>query len=338
MNTRDIVNRVSQDIELAEAEAHAFQSAVLGGSVSEEELLRFFEALDGAKVSEPALKGFFRASYEAMLKVPDSDDSLDTCGTGGDGSGTFNISTAAGILLAAMGVPVAKHGNRAASSKCGSADVLEALGVKLEQTPERAAQILKECGFVFLFARQYHPAFSRAASARKTFGKRTYFNLLGPLLNPAGAKFRVHGLSDFSYAETFGSILLDSGVERVFFVHAKNGMDEASPFSDTQFLLLEKGAEPKRDEFPTSKYAEGSPDELLGGDVATSARILKTIFEGKGTDAQNSAVALNAGLGLIAYRGAYPYRNAVHDSLSALKSGIVAQKLAKIVAASNKTI
>ncbi|MEK9177470.1 MAG: anthranilate phosphoribosyltransferase [Patescibacteria group bacterium] len=334
-DTRAIIDRAGVETGITEPEAYALQKSVLEGAVATDELVALFTAINGRRISEPELRGFFRASAEAMVAVPDASDSLDTCGTGGDKSGSFNISTASAVLLAAIGIPVAKHGNRAASSKCGSADVLEALGVKIELSPEREKQVLDETGFVFLFARTHHPAFRHAAEARKAFGKRTYFNFLGPLLNPARARFRVHGLSDFSYAEPLAAIVIDFGVEKAFFIHAESGMDEASPFADTEVLLAEKGAEPKRFVLPTSEYAVGKPEELMGGDAAVNAHILATLFDGKGTDAQNLAVALNSALGLVAFGHTEDFDAAVQMSLEALRSGKAARKLDEIVKATN---
>jgi anthranilate phosphoribosyltransferase len=170
MNPTQTIEKLASGSALSQREAYEMQSAILRGEVQTSALFEYFSALGARPPTSEELRGFFKASLEAMTPLTTDIDTLDTCGTGGDGSGSFNISTAAAILCAATGVSVTKHGNRAASSTCGSADVLEALGVKIELSPIAAKRVLTKCGFVFLFARSYHPAFRHAAEARKAYG------------------------------------------------------------------------------------------------------------------------------------------------------------------------
>lgn len=318
-------------------EAYEVQSAILKGEVPTSALLEIFTALSGRTVTKEELGGFFEASREAMTPLGTNLKTLDTCGTGGDNSGSFNISTVAGIVCAAGGVPVAKHGNRAASSKCGSADVLETLGVKIELTPEQAQKVLEHCGFVFLFARSYHPAFKHAGEARKTFGKKTYFNLLGPLLNPAKAEYRVHGLADFSFAEVLGNLLVESGVQKAWLVHAEDGLDEVSPFSVTQVLAFEKGKAKQSFTIDPKEFNLAITDRnsLLGGDAKQNAEIVSAILKGKGTQAQNSAVILNAAAGFMVYGTVKTFKEGVTLARDILASGKGYEKLQEVIKLSN---
>jgi len=336
MNISDTIKTLQSNKTLSESEAFDLQSSILAGAVTTPILLLIFTALSGRKVTKEELGGFFKASQKAMTSLNVETPTLDTCGTGGDNSGSFNISTVSALVCAAAGVPVAKHGNRAASSKCGSADVLETLGVKLDLNAEQAKKVLEQTGFVFLFARNFHPAFKHAAEARKTFGKKTYFNLLGPLLNPAKALYRVHGLADFSFAETLGDILTDSGVKRMWLVHAEDGMDEISPASVTHVIERQDGGT-KMFTIDPKKFGLSISDrnELQGGDVKTNADIMSNILQGKGTKAQNAAVILNAAAGLTVYGKVATYKEAVTLASSVIASGKGYEKLQEVIKASS---
>ena len=335
-NLSETISYLQSNKTLSKSEAFDLQSSILKGEVPTQSLLEIFTALHGRAVTVEELGGFFKASQEAMTSLNAETPALDTCGTGGDNSGSFNISTVSALVCSATGVPVAKHGNRAASSQCGSADVLETLGVKLDLNPQQAKAVLEKTGFVFLFARNFHPAFKHAAEARKTFGKRTYFNLLGPLLNPAKALYRVHGLADFSFAEILGSILADSGVKRMWLVHAEDGLDEISPSSVTH--VIERQGEKVRT-FTINPKEFGlfieNRDGLKGGDAKTNADILTSILQGKGTKAQNAAVILNAAAGLTVYGKTADYKEGVALATDVIASGKGYEKLQEVIKASN---
>ena len=334
-NISETISQLQSDKTLSEKEAFDLQSSILRGEVPTQTLLDIFTALQNRTLARDELQGFFKASQAAMRVLPSSIETLDTCGTGGDGSGTFNISTAAALLCAAAGVPAAKHGNRAASSKCGSADVLEALGVHIELSPEQAKKILEKTGFVFLFARSYHPAFRHAGEARKAFGRKTYFNLLGPLLNPAKAAYRVHGLADFSLARMLGDILMDSGVKRMWLVHARDGMDEISPASATE-VLERTGREARTFHINPKEHGLASDDRsaLRGGDAKENAAILTAVLAGNGTKAQNAAVILNAAAGLTVYGKVTDFGGGVALASDILASGKGYEKLQEVIRAS----
>ncbi|PIQ69203.1 MAG: anthranilate phosphoribosyltransferase [Candidatus Taylorbacteria bacterium CG11_big_fil_rev_8_21_14_0_20_46_11] len=338
MTIAEATTKIAGGATLTESEALSVQSSILAGEAQTPTLVAFFEAFKDRKVSAFELRGFFRASLSAMTPLETGMDTLDTCGTGGDGSGSFNISTVSALLCATAGVPVAKHGNRAASSKCGSADVLEALGVKIELSPEQAKTMLEQTGFVFLFARSYHPAFKHAGEARKLFGKKTYFNFLGPLLNPAKASYRVHGLSDFSLAETLGDILIESGVRKAWLVHAEDGLDEVSPMSLTHGISFSTGgySEPFNIDPKEHGLAIEDGGGLTGGDVKKNAEILISILQGKGTEAQNAVTILNTAAGLTVSGRSTTFADGVRFAKALITSGAGYEKLQDIVKASNE--
>ena len=335
MNTATTITSLESGKTLSKEEAYDLQRAILQGAIDTQSLLALFGAMEGRSVTKDELCGFFRASSDAMTKLPASEDTLDTCGTGGDHSGSFNISTAAALVIAAAGVPVAKHGNRAASSTCGSADVLEALGVKIDIGPEQAKKVLDETGFVFLFARSYHPAFRHAAEARKAFGKRTYFNLLGPLLNPAQARYRVHGLADFSLAPILAAALDDSRVQRMWLVRAEDGMDEISPACVTKVIERAEGAPRSFTVDPKAYGLAADAAGLKGGDAPMNARILTDILQGKGTEAQNVAVVLNAAAGLTVYGKTSTYEEGISLAKATIASGKGYDTLREVIRESN---
>ncbi len=312
--------------------AHALQGRILRGELSEEELLSVFETLDRPLEPEE-FQGFYRASLEAMTPVEVDIPCLDTCGTGGDGLNTFNISTAAAIVCAALGIPVAKHGNRSASGACGSADVLEELGVPIVLGAEGVARSIKTTNFGFMFAPNFHPAFKHASSARKRFGKRTYFNLLGPLLNPAHAPYRVVGVSDPGHHTLIGPTLLSAGARRVWVVYGADGMDEISPTGPT---TIWEYAPTHTCSFELEPAAFGIPQtqlsELAGGDRTINASILKALLSGGGSPAQQNAVALTVAAGLVVTGHSGEYVSALEKVREAFLNPHLFQKtLAKII-------
>ena len=332
LQTAQIITSLNKGETLTESLAYELQASILRGELNTEAILRVFKALSARQLAESELVGFFRASSDAMTSVDVGFDALDTCGTGGDNSGSFNISTAAGIICAAAGVPVAKHGNRASTSSCGSADVLEALGVKIEIDRGDAVAILKKCGFVFLYARAFHPAFKHAAEARKSFGQKTYFNLLGPLLNPARSAFRVHGLADFTYAKILGRLLINAGTKKVWLVHAENGMDEISTDGPTQVMQIERNKEPFFFTIEPRDFGLSHDSSALkGGDAKTNARIIAELLQGRGNQAQKAAVILNAAAGLTVFGQAENFAEGIKLATWAVTSGKAHARLQDII-------
>jgi anthranilate phosphoribosyltransferase len=257
---------------------------------------------------------------------------VDTCGTGGDGAQTFNISTAAALIAAGAGVPVVKHGNRSMSSRCGSADVLEYLGVGLGCPPERLCEILERIHIAFLFAPVHHPAMRHVAGPRRELGIRTVFNLLGPLTNPAGANAQVVGVYDPALTETIAEVLRLLGMRRAMVVHG-SGLDEISTAGETRVSELNGGRVRtyiiRCDEFGT---APASPDDLRGGDVGDNARILMEILEGERGPCRDIA-AVNAGAAIYVGGRAPSLSSGVEQAARAIDSGKALAKLHALVEA-----
>ena len=247
-------------------------------------------------------------------------DVLDTCGTGGDGAHTLNVSTAAAIVVAACGVPVAKHGNRSVSSRCGSADVIEALGVPLDLPPERQAEVLREARIAFLMAPAHHPALRHAASARRELGVRTIFNALGPLVNPARATHQLVGVYDDALRPVMAAALGKLGVRGAWVVRSEDGLDEVSPAAPTRVSVLEGGRVEERTIGPEDfGLARSDTSGLAGGDAAENAAAITRLFEG-GEHPARAAVTLNAAAALVVFRGASP-RDAAAEAERAIASG-----------------
>ena len=268
-------------------------------------------ALQAKGVSAQELAGMAQVlqSQSSLLPTPDDPMSrpysalptplIDTCGTGGDGAATFNISTAVAFVAAAAGVPVAKHGNRSASSRVGSADVLEALGVKLNVTAAQVQAALQEVGITFLFAAGWHPALKVVAPLRRTLKVRTVFNLLGPLVNPLRPTGQVIGVSDSLLTEVIASALHQLGTQQAIVLHGREELDEAGLADLTDLAILSEGQIRLTTLDPRQLNLLPAPTAALrGGDVQENAEILKAVLQGKGTQAQQDVVALNAGLAL----------------------------------------
>ena len=283
--------------ELTQDQAEAVMDIMMSGEADDVQMAALLMGLSVRGETTNEIVGMLRSMRKHMETIDLGDNLVDTCGTGGDGHNTFNISTAAALVCASMGVQVAKHGNRAASSQCGSADFLEALGVPLEMTPEEAQQYFTDHNFVFLYARQYHPAMKHVAGIRKQIGIRTIFNFLGPLCNPAQAKRQIIGVSDPGKANVLGQALIELGSERVLVVYSDDGLDEASPAAGTTVVdFTAQGS--KR--FRIEPKGNHSLDDIKGGLPQDNVAIMEALANGKGTAAQIEVVAMNAGLALLA--------------------------------------
>ncbi len=260
---------------------------------------------------------------------------IDTCGTGGDGASTFNISTAAALVVAGAGVPVAKHGNRAVTSKCGSADVLAALGVNIEAPPDTMEACLHEFGLAFLYAPALHPAMKHAGAVRRELGTRTIFNVLGPLANPAGAKCQVLGVFAPELTEMLAEVLRRLGSKRVFVVHGHDGMDEITTTARTRVSELHNGRIKTYDLDPLEFFeALAKPAELAGGDPAENAGIIRRILAGEKGPRRN-IVCLNAAAGLVAGGKAENLREGLKLAEAAIDSGRAEEVLQKLARRTN---
>ena len=300
---KDALAKVVGGGSLSEDEARDVRRDILAGRATATQIGGFAVALrmKGETVEEVA--GLARAMREAALPFPTVPRPLvDTCGTGGDGSGTFNVSTAVAFVAAAAGARVAKHGNRAVSSRAGSADVLEALGASVDVTPEEAARAVREVGVAFLFAPAYHWAFKHAAEPRRDLGVRTVFNVLGPICNPAGAERQLVGVYDEAWVPRLAQVLLRLGAESAWVVHGDDGLDEMSVFAPTHVARIEAGHVVEEVVDPKT-YDLAHPDSeratIQGKDTADNVRLLHDSLAGT-PGAASDTVLLNAGAALVA--------------------------------------
>ena len=255
---------------------------------------------------------------------------VDTCGTGGDHSNTFNISTAAAFVVAGAGVPVAKHGNRSASSQCGSADVLESLGVNIEAGPERVGTCIDEAGIGFLFARTLHTAMKHVAPVRSELKIRTAFNILGPLTNPARACGQVMGVFDSTLVEPLAHVLANLGARRAFVVAGSDGLDELT-LGGPSLVAEAAGGTVKTYQIdaPDLGLSPASRDAITGGDAATNAAILRGVLEGK-TGPHRDVVVLNAAAGILAGQDGGEWREAIQAAQKSIDSGAALEKLEQL--------
>ena len=272
----------------------------------------------------------------ALPVRPQRSDLVDTAGTGGDGARTLNISTAAGIVAAAAGAAVAKHGNRAVSSASGSADVIEALGFRLELPPERIARSIDLYGFGFMFAPVHHPAMRHAAPVRRELGTRTVFNLIGPLTNPAGARSQVMGVYSPAVARTVAEVIAMLGAERAFVVHGAGGVDELSP-AGPNLVYEVVGEDVKKRTVDPAKLGlrRCEPDDLRGGDPAENAEAIKRVLAGE-NGARSDAILLNAAATIAAAGRADDFADGLELAREAVASGAAAERLEQAAAFSRE--
>ena len=325
---------------LSEADAAAAMEEIMTGVATPSQLGAFLTALrlKGETVDE--VTGLARVMREQAVHVPLPAHirAVDTCGTGGDSSGTFNVSTAAGLVVAALGQPVAKHGNRAATSRCGSADVLEAVGVRLELGPEHVAACVERVGFGFMFAPAYHPAMRHVGPTRREIGIRTVFNILGPLTNPAGARYQVLGVADASLLRLMGEALLRLGCERALIVHGEDGLDELSLSAPTRICEVRGGSTDLLEYVVTPSdlgLSERPRAEVLGGDAQQNATILRDVLAGRHEGAIADMVALNAAAALLVTGRVPTLAGGVTQARDALRKGMALATLEALVVATH---
>ena len=286
---------------LSREDAHELMGSIMDGEATPAQIAGFLVALRTKGETADEIAGFAEAMREHVVPVtPQRSPVVDIVGTGGDGANTFNISTAAALVAAAAGAAVAKHGNRAASSAAGSADVLEELGIAIEQPPERIARSIDDLGFGFMFARAHHPAMRFVAPVRQEIGIRTVFNVLGPLANPAGACDGVFGVYSAELAPTYAEALADLGARRAFVVHGEGGLDELSPFGPSLVVEVVDGDVREWELDPRDLGIEPSdPDALRGGSAAENAATIRAVLDGE-QGGRRDAVLLNAAGALVA--------------------------------------
>jgi anthranilate phosphoribosyltransferase len=319
--------------DLERAEARSVMDEIMRGEASPAQIAGFLIALRLKGETADEIAGSAEAMREHVLPVrPRRDDLVDTAGTGGDGAGTFNISTAAALVAAAAGAGVAKHGNRAVSSSSGSADVLEALGFELELPPERIAHSIDELGFGFLFAPTHHPAMLHAAPVRRELATRTVFNVLGPLTNPAGARAQVVGVYAPELVPTIAEVLARLGARRAFVVHGADGIDELSPAGPNLVCEVVGGRVRSREIDPLELgVPRCEPPELRGGSPEENAATIRRIFEGADGGGRN-AVLLNAAGAIAASGRARDLREGLGAAREAIDSGAAGERLQELIA------
>jgi anthranilate phosphoribosyltransferase len=310
----------------AEESAEAF-GAMMAGAVSDLRMASFLTALAVRCPTVAEISGAARAMRQAMTRVDAPAGAIDVCGTGGDGAGTLNVSTATAFVVVACGVPVAKHGNRAMSSRTGAADVLEYLGVPIINDPGVAKRSLIKPGFAFLFAPAYHPAMKHVAPVRKELGFRTMFNLLGPLCNPAGVRRQLMGIFAEQWLEPVAHVLADLGAEKAWVVHGADGLDEMTTTGITRVAVLEQGQVSLREITPEDAgLKRSSLSDLKGGTAEENGRAIRELFAGA-KNAFRDIVLLNAGAALVVADKAHTIAEGVALAAEALDKGRAAAAL-----------
>lgn len=335
IHIKEAISKVMQNQSLTAGEAEAVMAQIMEGEATMAQIGAYLTGLrmKGETVAE--ITGSARAMRRVAISVhPQTPpgELVDTCGTGGDGSGTFNISTTAAFVVAGTGQKVAKHGNRAASSRSGSADVLLALGVNLDLPPEAVAEAIDEVGIGFLFAVKHHPAMKHAIGPRRELGVRTIFNALGPLTNPAGALSQVMGVYDKALTEPIAQVLGDLGARAAFVVHGHNGLDELSTTGPNIISRLQDGEVVTQTLDPMMLgFSQADPNELLGGSAEENAVITREILTGKRPGAPRDVVVLNAAAALIAAGKAPDFPAGIRLAQESIDSGAAEQTLQKFV-------
>lgn len=338
MNFTEILEKIGHHENLNAEEATFALKSMIDGEINQAQTAAFLYGMRNKVETVEELASFVRVMRDAAISVDvNTANAVDVCGTGGDRTGTFNISTATMFVVAGANIPVLKHGNRSVSSKSGSVDVLEALGVQPILQKEQVETCFKETGMAFMFAPNFHPAMKNVMPARKELGMRTFFNMLGPLLNPAGVKRQVIGAYSREAVEQIIAILAQLETEFAYGVHSHDGMDEfsTSAYSDVIELQGNKFGDFQKFDPRMFGFSMVNAEELQGGDREANAEIIRNVLEGNGTEAQEEIVALNATFAIYA-SGIYEDLQEAHLlAMETLESGQGAKALKKFVEATN---
>src|ERR1051325_2654173 len=328
----DFIQKMIDRTDLTGQEARHAMEEIMAGQATDAQIAAFLTALRMKGETAQELVGFARVMREKAETLWDGEipDVLDTCGTGGDRSGTFNISTATAFVAAAAGVHVAKHGNRSATSRCGSADVLEALGLDIQMPIERLRRAIKDAGLGFLFAPRFHASMKHVMPARSQLKVRTVFNILGPLANPAAARFQVVGVFSPDIMELMANALHGLNIEHAFVVHGANGMDEVSISSRTYVVEIHRG-EVRQFVISPEDFGLTSVkiEAILGGDAAENAKIIESIFIGE-RGPRRDVVLLNSAPAMVAGGAARTWKEGLQLSADMIDSGAALRKLREL--------
>lgn len=333
---KQAIEAVVDKQDLSKALAFDVMSSIMSGEVNDAQLGGFLTALRAKGETVEEITGFAEAMRAKAMRVVHDDEVFEIVGTGGDKANTFNISTTAGMVIAAGGVKVAKHGNRSVSSKCGAADCLEALGVKLEVGPEDNKVVLNQVGMCFMYAPLYHRSMKYAGPVRKALGIRTVFNVLGPLTNPAGATKQLMGVYAEELVEPLAKVLVNLGVERGAVVYGMDGLDEITACAPTKVCEIDHGTlktyllDPKDYNFDYAQRAD-----LVGGDAAVNADITRSVLSGE-KGPRRQAVVLNAGMGFHLTLPNISIREGIQMAEQLIDEGAALQVLERFVTATNK--
>ena len=332
-----MVDRIAQQ-PLSRDDMRQAMERLMTGAMAPDEIRTFLQALAKRGETAEEIAAAVESLRQHAVRLPLSKpyELCDTCGTGGDQQGTFNISTLSALVAAACGVRIAKHGNRAASSRCGSADLLQALRVNLDASPERVAQSIEELGFGFCFAPRFHPAMKAVAPIRQELGIRTIFNLIGPLANPAPLTFQLVGVADAKLLMPVAQALKALGIRHGMVVHGCDGLDEVTTTHDTQVLEVLGGTMEslhlRPEDFGLSR---ATLDDLRGGEAQENARIAQEVLSGK-TSRKREIVALNAGCAIYVANQAHSIQEGMAKAEAALESGRALALLERVVELSNR--
>ena len=326
----NLIDNLNKGQNLSLDESKALFKELMEGKYEENKIIEILEALIKKGETKDELAGGIFVLREKANKVISDENTIDTCGTGGDGQNSLNISTASAIVLASMGVKVAKHGNKAVSSNCGSADVLEALKININLSPKEVEDNIKKFNFAFMFAPNYHSAMKYVGPARKKMGKRTIFNLIGPLSSPAQVKRQVVGVFEKKWMKPFAEALRENNVIHAFIVHSEDGMDEISPFEKTNVVELKNGI---IKEFKIDPKALGInafiKENLKGKNANYNSNKIIEIYKGELNEFSQS-VSLNVAAGLIVSGKENQFKEAFHKASKHLESGKVFEHLTKL--------
>lgn len=330
-----IIGKVAAGETLSQDEARDAFGVIMSGEATPVQIGAFLTGLRLRGETVDEISGAVATMRAKMAPVQAPADAIDVVGTGGDASGSYNISTTAAFVVAGAGVPVAKHGNRALTSKSGAADTLAALGVNIELTPDRISACIRDAGIGFMFAPMHHSAMKHVGPARAELGFRTVFNLIGPLSNPAGVKRYLLGVFSPDWVEPLANVLAGLGAERAWVVHGEGGLDEISPAGKTKVASLENSVVTTFTITPEDAGLTASPtDAIKGGDAAHNAEALRGVLDGaKG--AYRDTVLLNAGAALVVAGLADDLAGGVKLAAEAIDSGKARERLDKLVAVSN---
>ncbi len=332
---KEFIQKLVEGKDLTSEEAGLAMKAIMGGEAEEAQIASFLTALrmKGETAEEIASMVSVMRDFAEVINPKVLGRLVDTCGTGGDALNTFNVSTTSMFVVAGAGIPIAKHGNRSVSSQCGSADVLEALGVIIDLAPKQVEKCIEKVGVGFMFAPVFHKSMKNVMPARKALGIRTVFNILGPLTNPANAKGQIVGVFDGALTEKLAHVLKLVGLEHAFVVHGVDGFDEISIVCDTKVSELSEDGQINSYTIKPEDlgFARGHAKDLIGGDANRNAKILREILDGTEEGAKRDMVLVNAAAGIVAGGKARTLEDGIEAARRSIDSGAAEKKLEDMI-------